>query len=112
MGCKESNQTKNNLKLKTNKCRFFRKEVTHLGHLVSENGIQDWPLPKSVKYVRIIIGFSGYYTGFVNGFSKNVRPLNDLLVGSSTKESTRMKVPFQVAFEQSFIRSRTALTVS
>ncbi len=51
-----------NLKLKTSKCEFFRREVVYLGHVVSEEGIKtdptkiqavkDWPVPKSAKDVR------------------------------------------------------------
>ena len=32
-----------NLKLKASKCEFFKKEVTYLGHVVSEEGIKTDP---------------------------------------------------------------------
>ncbi|VDI14168.1 Hypothetical predicted protein [Mytilus galloprovincialis] len=48
-----------NLKLSPKKCHLLRKEVTFLGHTVSENGIatdeekikavKDWPIPKNVN---------------------------------------------------------------
>ena len=51
-----------NLKLKPKKCFLFRKELTFLGHLVSEKGIQcdpaktvsvkTWPQPKNVTEVK------------------------------------------------------------
>ena len=41
------------------------------------------------------IWVSLYYRRFVNGFSKIFRPLNDLLVGSSTNKSKRKKDTFE-----------------
>lgn len=94
-----------NLKLKASKCEFFKREVTYLGHVVSEEGIKtdpekiralkDWPVPKSVKDVRKFLGFTGYYRRFIQGFSAIVRPLNDLLVGNSTKKPSRKRTPFK-----------------
>ena len=94
-----------NLKLKASKCEFFRTQVTYLGHVVSEDGIKtdpeklkvlkDWPIPKSVKDVRKFLGFAGYYRRFVKGFARIVRPLNDLLVGNSTKKPSRRRTPFE-----------------
>lgn len=94
-----------NLKLKASKCEFFRTQVTYLGHVVSEHGIKtdpeklkvlkDWPIPNSVKDVRKFLGFAGYYRRFVKGFARIVRPLNDLLVGNSTKKPTRRRTPFE-----------------
>jgi len=50
---------KHNLKLQVEKCAFLRKEVTYLGHIISEDGIlpdpakvsavKDFPIPKKVK---------------------------------------------------------------
>ena len=84
------------LKLKASKCEFFQSRITYLGHVVSNNGIEtdpekikavkDWPVPKSVKEVRAFLGFTGYYRRFIKGYASIARPLNDLLVGSSTKK--------------------------
>ena len=78
--------------------------MTYLGHLVSEDGIKTdpdkikalkcWPTPKCIKDVRKFLGFAGYYRRFCKGFSAIVRPLNDLLVGISTKKPTK-KRPFK-----------------
>ena len=83
--------------------------------MVSEDGIKtdavkimvlkDWPIPKCLKDVREFLGFAGYYMLFVKGFASVVRPLNDLLVGYSTKKPAKKKtsfkweVPQQEAFE-------------
>ena len=92
------------LKLKASKCEVFMPEVTYLGHVVSEDGIKTdpdkikalkcWPTPKSIKDVREFLGFAGYYRRFCKVFSAIVRPLNDLLVGQSTKKPTK-KIPFK-----------------
>ena len=74
---------RNNLKLKASKCEFFKREVTYLGHVVSQEGIQTdpskidavktWPVPKTVKEVLMFLGFTGYYRTFVKGFLHNLR---------------------------------------
>ena len=51
--------------------------------------LKDWPVPRNVKDVRMFLGFAGYYRRFLRGFSVIVRPLNDLLVGVSTKRAQR-----------------------
>ena len=88
---------RNNLKLKASKCEFFKREVTYLGHVVSQEGIQTdpskidavktWPVPKTVKEVRMFLGFTGYYRRFVKGYASIVRPLNDLLIGHPTNKA-------------------------
>lgn len=37
-----------NLKLKAKKCKFFQKEVTFLGHVVSDNGVKTDPVKTRV----------------------------------------------------------------
>ena len=54
--------SKAGLKLKPNKCEFFKSEITYLGHVVSNKGIatdpkkiraiQQWPRPTTVTEVR------------------------------------------------------------
>jgi len=67
------------------KCEFLRKEVTYLGHIISENGIlpdpsklsavKNFPTPKKVKDVQSFIGLAGYYRKFKKDFSKIAKPL-------------------------------------
>ena len=40
------------LKLKLNKCSFFKKHIRYLGHLISDEGIQ--PLPEKLESIRKI----------------------------------------------------------
>ena len=77
------------LKLKPQKSQFFKRRVRYLGHYVSQQGIEvdndkvsallNWPVPKTVKQLRRLLGFCSFYRRFVPGFSKVVKPLTDLL---------------------------------
>jgi transposase InsO family protein len=104
-----------NLKIKPSKCEFFKKEITYLGHIVSQEGIktdpektevvQNWPIPKSVKETRKFLGFVGYYRRFIKGFAAIARPLNNLLIGHPLKEEKTAKkklkrIPFVWKQEQ------------
>ena len=90
--CLLSRLHEHNLKLKGSKCEFFKGQVSYLGHIVSEQGIQTdpekievvktWPVPTTVKEVRQFLGFTGYYRRFIQGYASIARPLNDLLVGN------------------------------
>ena len=76
------------LKLKPEKCELLKKQVTFLGHVVSDKGIQPnpvniekvmtWPTPTNVSQVRGIVALGSYYRRFVKDFSKLVKPLIQL----------------------------------
>ena len=63
------------LKLKLEKCSFFKKHIQYLGHLISADGIQllpeklesiaKMPAPKNPKEVKQFLGLVGYYRKFV-----------------------------------------------
>ncbi len=103
------------LKLKPSKCTFFQKEVTFLGHVVSEAGVstdpskievvKDWPVPIDVKQVRSFLGLSGYYRRFIKDFAKIAAPLHKL-----TRKGTLFEwsEKCQAAFET----LKTALTTA
>ncbi|GFU14685.1 retrovirus-related Pol polyprotein from transposon 297 [Nephila pilipes] len=62
---------KANLKLSPKKCKFFRKEVSYLGHVISSEGVKidpkkiksvvDWPHPETVHELRSFLGLCTYY---------------------------------------------------
>ena len=59
------------LKMKHEKCSFFKKHIQYLGHLVSERGfeplleklesIRKMPAPRTAKEVKQFLGLIGYY---------------------------------------------------
>jgi transposase InsO family protein len=77
------------LKLKPEKCAFFRKSVAFLGHVISDQGIEtdpakvaavaEWPIPTSVGEVRAFVGLASYYRRFVKGFANIASPLHALM---------------------------------
>ena len=76
------------LKLKLEKCCFFKKHIQYLGHLISEDGIQPlpeklesiakMPAPKNPKEVKQFLGLVGYYRKFVPRFADISRVLTHL----------------------------------
>ena len=77
-----------NLKLNSEKCIFFQKEVSFLGHLISEEGvrtspekvkcIQEWPIPTNISELRSFIGLCSYLRRFIPEFSNICKPLHIL----------------------------------
>ena len=76
------------LKLKLEKCCFFKKHIQYLGHLISADGIQPlpeklesiakMPAPKNPKEVKQFLGLVGYYRKFVPRFADISRVLTHL----------------------------------
>ena len=67
------------LKMKREKCSFFKKHIQYLGHLVSEKGfeplpeklesIRKMPALRTAKEVKQFLGLIGYYRKFVPRFA-------------------------------------------
>lgn len=100
------------LKLNPEKCFFFRKEVTFLGHLLTEKGIlpdetkissvKTMPEPIDVSEVKRFVAFVNFYRRFIKNFSISAAPLHYL---------TKKNVPFIWTSEckEAFQRLKNAL---
>ena len=83
------------LKLKPCKCHFLQDEITFLGHKISANGMKpgtanlkaivEMAPPKTYTEIWQFTGMTGFFRQFIKGYSKIVKPLNDLLEGEASK---------------------------
>ena len=71
------------LKLGADKCTFAAKEVSYLGHRVTEEGLLpdssllgEIPPPKTATEVRSVLGLAGYYRRYVKNFAAIAGPLH------------------------------------
>ena len=83
------------LKLKPSKCHFLWKEITFLGHKVSEEGMKPGeeglksiakmaPLWNYTK-IRRFLSTTRFFWHFIKNYAHIARPLNDLLEGEASK---------------------------
>src|SRR6266498_2108358 len=94
------------LKLKPAKCKWFKQEITFLGHKIGVNGIKpdDYnlkkirkaQLPQNERQLRGFLGLAQYYRNFIKWFSTIARPLFKLLKKNTLFEWT---VSQQTAFD-------------
>lgn len=80
---------KHNLTLQINKCTFFAKHLTYLGHEISNHGVQpdtnkitailNLPMPKTKKQLRQFLGLSGFFRKFIKSYAMITQPLTQLL---------------------------------
>ena len=80
---------KEQLYVKLSKCKFWLREVSFIGHIVSEEGIRvdlkkiqviiEWKPSINVTKVRSFLGLTGYYIRFVKGFLMTAAPMTRLL---------------------------------
>lgn len=89
------------LSLQPDKCEFFKRELTYLGHIISDKGvrpnpekikaIEQYPVPKNHKQIKQFLGLVGYYRRFIKNFSEITQPFTSLL---------RKNVPFKWEMRQ------------
>ena len=82
---------------KLSKCEFFKRSITYLGHLITDQGIQIdpsriekvklWPVPRNVRELRSFLGFVKFLRKSVHHFSQLTLPFTDLLKGQKHKST-------------------------
>ena len=87
------------LKLKPSKCHFLQKEITFLGHKVSEEGmkpgddglrgIAEMAPPANYTEIWRFLGVTGFFWRFIKNYTRIAKPLNDLLEGEASKWKTQ-----------------------
>lgn len=75
--------------MNTDKCKFLRKEVAYLEHLVTQDdvkpnpvkvdSIQNFTEPKNPKYIKSFLGLVDYNCRIISNFAKISKPLTRLL---------------------------------
>ncbi|WVZ63760.1 hypothetical protein U9M48_013367 [Paspalum notatum var. saurae] len=73
---------------KFNKCAFWLKEVSFLGHILSEKGVAvdpskvedvlNWKQPETVTRTWSFLGLASYYRRFIKDLSKTPKPMTSL----------------------------------
>ena len=95
------------LTAKPRKCQFGMEECTYLGHVVGGGmvkphvskleAVASFPVPKTKKEVRTVLGLSGYYRKFIPGYAGIAIPLTDL-----TRKSAPTSVCWTEQCEKAF----------
>ena len=101
-----------NLKLKPSKCHLFRRQVSYLGHVLSSEGIStddtktkavaEWPVPQTLKQLRVFLGFASYYRRYVPSFSKIARDLYTLLGKCQKKSASYFRGQWNESCQKAF----------
>ena len=102
-----------NFKLGIAKCVFAAPKVSHLGNILSKDGVRadqievtaiwNFPRPKTVRDIRAFLCLSGYYRSFIKDYTAISRPLTQL-----TKKDAKFE--WAEAQQLSFDNLKTALT--
>nr|GEZ72003.1 hypothetical protein [Tanacetum cinerariifolium] len=95
---------KNKLLAKESKCVFGGRSIEYLCHIISEEGVktdpkkievvQQWPVSKTIKQLRGLLGLAGYYHRFIRFYEMIAKPLTDLLKKDTFKWSEEAKIAF------------------
>ncbi|WVZ76150.1 hypothetical protein U9M48_024148 [Paspalum notatum var. saurae] len=98
---------------KFSKCAFWLKEVSFLGHILSEKGVAvdpskvedvlNWKQPEIVTEIRSFLGLAGYHRRFIKDFSKTAKPMISL-----TKKNA--KYLWSPKYEEAFQTLKRLLT--
>ncbi|XP_048059455.1 uncharacterized protein K02A2.6-like [Megalobrama amblycephala] len=96
------------LRVRKDKCEFFKQSVEYLGHVIDADGLHkapskvravlEAPAPQNVSQLRSFIGLLNYYGRFINGLATLLKPLHQLLCSNQAWEWTQQcETTFQEA---------------
>lgn len=84
------------LKIRPDKCEWFKNSVEFLGHVVSHRGlsktksyldrVNEYPRPENVRQLREFLGLVNFQRKFIAGCSELQKPLSCLTGGSKSKK--------------------------
>lgn len=104
-----------NMRVSSEKSKFFRKEVEFLGFVVSAQGIKtcpdkvkdiiDYETPKTLRSLRSFLGLSGYYRRFIKDYAQIAKPLTKFLRGENGNVSSRKSKNIPVHFDEDAINA-------
>lgn len=71
------------------KSKFCQRRIRYLGYVLSEEGLSvdaskiqpvlDYPIPKTIKDIRRLLGLAGFYQKFIRNYSEITTPITNLL---------------------------------
>jgi hypothetical protein len=105
------------------KTNLFRNEISFLGHIISQDGIQadpakvqkivDWPIPRSLKEVQQFLGLVKYLNAFLPHLAIQSSILSRLTHKDCVKNFPPWNNTYQSAFDKikEIVLSRECLTV-
>ena len=106
---------------KLSECAFNCSEVTFLGFIVNQRGIQieplhieaitEWPEPESARDILVFLRFAGFYRRFVRRFLQVAAPLTDLTRGAK-KGKTRPPFVFNEQARKAFETLKRVFTTA
>ncbi|XP_039519644.1 uncharacterized protein K02A2.6-like [Pimephales promelas] len=96
------------LRVRKDKCEFFKQSVEYLGHVIDADGLHkapskvravlEAPAPQNTSQLRSFIALLNYYGRFVNGLAALLKPLHQLLCrNQSWKWTQQCETTFQEA---------------
>lgn len=101
-----------NFKVQLDKSEFLKKEVSYLGHVLSEDGvkpnedkikaIKQFPIPTTQREIKSFLGLVGYYRKFIPDFAKLTKPMTRCLKKNA-------KIVHSPEFIESFEKAKVVL---
>ena len=95
---------KHGIKIKSFRCKFFKREFSYLGRLVSAGGYTVDPKsvesitskirkkPNNIPVLRSLLGLVGYFRRLIPNFSPLVKPLHLLLKNKDLKRGSKQLI--------------------